>query len=58
LIVSELEKNLDNIELTNFSDIYEEKQKTIKIDFDLNFINNLIGKEYSREQALNILNNL
>lgn len=58
LIVSELEKNLDNIEITNFSDIYNYKQEEVSINFDLDFINNLIGKKYSREEALNILSNL
>lgn len=58
LIASELEKNLDWIKITAFSDLYSDKQKTIYIDFDLEYINNLIGKKYSREEALSILNNL
>ncbi|MDP2090258.1 MAG: phenylalanine--tRNA ligase subunit beta [Candidatus Gracilibacteria bacterium] len=58
LIASELEKNLDGIKITAFSDLYSDKQKTIYIDFDLEYINNLIGKKYSREEALSILNNL
>lgn len=58
LIATELEKNLDWIKITAFSDSYENKQKVIKIDFDLKFINNLIGKNYSEDQALSILNNL
>lgn len=58
LIVSELEKNLDWIKLTAYSDIYLNKQNIITIPFDLDFINNLIGKKYSKSEALNILNNL
>ncbi len=58
LIASELDKNLDWIKLTAYSDVYSDKQKTIEIDFDLEYINNLIGKKYSKDEAINILNNL
>ena len=58
LIASELEKNLDNIKITAYSDSYENKQKVVNIDFDLNYINKLIWKKYSEKEALNILNNL
>ena len=57
LIASELEKNIEWIKITAFSDIYNEKQKIIEIPFDLEYINNLIGKKYSRSETLNILNN-
>lgn len=58
LIASELEKNLEWIKITSYSDLYENKQKEVKIDFDLDFINNLIGKKYSKQEALSILKNL
>jgi len=58
LIISELEKLLDNIELVSYSDIYENKQKDILIDFDLKFINKLIWKQYTEEQVIKILDNL
>lgn len=58
LIVDELEKNLEWIKLISYSDIYPKKQQIVNIPFDLNFINNLIGKKYSIKEALDILNNL
>lgn len=58
LIVYELEKNIDWIELTAYSDIYPKKQETVTVPFDLKFINNLIWKEYSKDEAINILKNL
>ncbi len=58
LIVKELETNLKDIKLTWYSDIYPIKQKEINIDFDLDFINNLIWKDYSENKALTILDNL
>jgi len=58
LIVSELEKNLEWIKIIAYSDIYPNKQKIISIPFDLNFINNLIGKKYTKTEVINILNNL
>jgi phenylalanyl-tRNA synthetase beta chain len=58
LIASELEKNLEWIQITKYSDLYENKQKTINIDFDLDFINNLIWKKYDKSYTLNILKNL
>ena len=58
LIASELEKNLDWIKITSYSDSYENKQEKINIDFDLDFINNLIGKKYEKSYALSILFNL
>ena len=58
LIVLELENNLKNIKLTSYTDSYQEKQKTIEIDFDLDFINNLIWKKYEEKNAIKILTNL
>lgn len=58
LIATELEKNLEWVKITAFSDSYSDKQKNIEIPFDLGYINNLIGKNYSSEEALSILSNL
>lgn len=58
LLVWELEKNIWKINLEKFSDIYEEKQKEISIDFDIKFINKLIGKNYEEKYAIEILENL
>jgi phenylalanyl-tRNA synthetase beta chain len=58
LIATELEKNLDWLNITAYSDNYTNKQETITIPFDLDFINNLIGKRYTENEALNILANL
>lgn len=58
LIASELVKILKDVKITAYSDIYPNKQETITIPFDLNFINNLIGKKYSEKEVLNILDNL
>lgn len=58
LIALELEKNIEWVSFTAYSDIYPSKQEEITIEFDLNFINKLIWKDYSREEALKILSNL
>ncbi|RAL57665.1 phenylalanine--tRNA ligase subunit beta [Candidatus Gracilibacteria bacterium GN02-872] len=58
LIISEILKNIPNAKLISFSDIYPKKQEKIFIDFDLDFINNLIGKKYEKTEILDILNNL
>lgn len=58
LIVSELQKNLKDVKLVSFSDIYPNKQKEVFIDFDLNFINKIVGTNYSEKEALKILENL
>ncbi len=58
LIASELQKNLEWTKITAYTDNYIEKQKIITIPFDLEFINNLIGKKYEEIYALNILKNL
>jgi phenylalanyl-tRNA synthetase beta chain len=46
------------MKLEAYSDIYSEQQKQIEIDFDLDFINRLIGKKYSLDTAKKILKNL
>lgn len=58
LIVSEIEKNISGSCLVAFSDIYAKKQEEIFIDFDLDFINNLIWKKYEKDEVLKILENL
>ncbi|MDD3145081.1 MAG: phenylalanine--tRNA ligase subunit beta [Candidatus Gracilibacteria bacterium] len=58
LIVSELEKNLKGIKIISFSDIYPNKQKEVRIDFDLKFYNKILGTSYSEESAIKILDNL
>ena len=58
LIISELEKFFPNSKIEEFTDSYEVKQKEIEIDYDLDFINNLIWKKYSKELADKILTNL
>ncbi|NVP17875.1 phenylalanine--tRNA ligase subunit beta [Candidatus Gracilibacteria bacterium] len=58
LIVNELQKNLKDVKLISFSDIYPNKQKEVFIDFDLNFINKIVGTNYSEKEALKILENL
>lgn len=58
LIVSELEKLLDNISLENITDSYEHKQEIIYIDYDLESINSLIWSNYSEDLVLSILTNL
>ena len=58
LIVEELEKNINNLKLDWFSDIYPKKQEKIEIDFDLSFTNRLIGKNYKENEAIKILENL
>jgi len=58
LIVSELEKNLEWIKITWFSDSYVKKQEVVEIEYDIDFFNNLIGKTYTENEILNILENL
>ncbi len=58
LVVDELEKIFEWIQLTRHTDSYPVKQKEVTIPFDLDFINNLIWSSYSREESLEILENL
>lgn len=55
LIIQELQKNIPNLKLEAFGDIYPEPQAQTYIDYDLDFICRLIGKNYSSSQALEIL---
>jgi len=58
LIATELEKNLNEIELISYSDIYNNKQKEITIPHDVDFINKIIWSNYSQQEVLSILENL
>ncbi len=58
LIVTELEKNLEWIKVTWFSDSYVKKQEVVKIEYDIDFFNKLIGKTYTENEILSILDNL
>lgn len=58
LIAQELKKNIPTLSLQAYSDVYPNPQKIVTIDFDLTYINNLIGAEYSTTQVENILQNL
>lgn len=55
LIIQELQKNIPNLKLEAFGDVYPEPQGQNFIDFDLDFICRLIGKQYTKSQALEIL---
>jgi phenylalanyl-tRNA synthetase beta subunit len=58
LIVNELEKHLPNMKLISYSDVYPNKQEIITIDYDHEFIDNLIGKKYEESEIFTILNSL
>lgn len=58
LIINELEKNLKNIQIVSASDIYANTQKKVLIDFDRDFYNKLIWKNYEQEEIIKILQNL
>lgn len=58
LIVSELEKTFSKLKLDAYSDLYPVKQEEIEVDYDLDFINKLIWKNYNEKEAKMILENL
>jgi phenylalanyl-tRNA synthetase beta chain len=58
LIVSELEKIFTELKIEEFIDSYDVKQKEVEIVYDLDFINNLIWKEYSSNVAEKIIRSL
>ncbi|MCP4523548.1 MAG: phenylalanine--tRNA ligase subunit beta [Candidatus Gracilibacteria bacterium] len=58
LIADELEKNIPELELTAYTDHYKKPQEEINIPYDQSFIQNLIGKEYSEAEIIDILTNL
>lgn len=58
LAFNELKKIFPNLKINWCTDIYEEVQKQVEVDFDINFINNLIWAKYSENEALEILKKL
>ena len=58
LIVHELEKCFTDIDFESYSDCLTKKIEEKTVDYDLNFINNLIWKIYSEKIILKILGNL
>jgi phenylalanyl-tRNA synthetase beta chain len=58
LIIKELEAHLPDIQLVSFTDVYPEPTHAAEIDFNLTHINSLIGRQYSRETVLNILDSI
>ena len=58
LIISELEKQFPDLKIVSIKDEYKNKQKEIEIDYDIDFIKNLIWKDYSKETCDKILTNL
>ena len=58
LIYNILKQNFKDLEIVWYADSYEDKQEQVVVDFDLNYINNLIGKNYEKDYVLNILANL
>ncbi len=58
LIISELEKAFPDFTLEAITDCYEVKQPKVTVEYDLDFINNLIWAEYSNTTVETILANL
>ncbi|MCP4523820.1 MAG: phenylalanine--tRNA ligase subunit beta, partial [Candidatus Gracilibacteria bacterium] len=58
LIAYELEKHLPELQFSAYTDNYTVVQETIKIGYDSNFISNLIGKNYTEDEILQILDTL
>jgi len=55
LIIQELEKHIPNLELQTFNDVYPVKEVQKTIPFYPDFISKLLGKKYSKEEILTIL---
>lgn len=58
LIIKELQIYIPDMKLEAFTDVYPEPEYVNKIDFNLEHICNLIGREYSRENVLDILDTI
>lgn len=58
LIIKELEEHFDDMKLEAFTDVYPEPKYQTTIEFDLDHICALIGKDYSRDKALAILHTI
>ncbi len=55
LITKELSKYFPDMQLIGFRDVYPHKESPKKIDFDVTYIQNLIGKKYTTQDILDIL---
>ncbi|NDK08428.1 phenylalanine--tRNA ligase subunit beta [Candidatus Gracilibacteria bacterium] len=58
LIYRKLKEYFPASKIEGCSDVYPVKQEIKKVRFDLNFVNNLIGANYSEKESLEILENL
>lgn len=58
LIIKELEEHFDNIKLESMSDIIHEYREQTTIPYTLEYIQKLIGKDYSEESVLEILHTI
>lgn len=58
LIMQEISAQIPEAKLEAFTDVYPEKQYATEVEFDLAHICNLIGKQYSRDEVLDILDRL
>lgn len=58
LIIAELEKHLPNLKLESFTDVYAEPGLQTTIEYDLEYINRLIGKKYDETTVVAILERL
>jgi len=58
LIIAELQKYLPDLKLESFTDVYAEPGIQTTIDFDLDYINKLIGKQYIEKEVVHILETL
>jgi phenylalanyl-tRNA synthetase beta chain len=58
LIADELEKHLPKLKLTAYTDNYNKPQEEVRIAYDQDFMQNLIGKNYDETEILNILDTL
>ena len=55
LIYGLLKKEFPNAKVESFEDVYPVKEEVVKIPYDRDFINRLIGKEYPESQIQEIL---
>lgn len=58
LIFRKLKENFPDLKIEWFSDIYPKKQDKIKVPFDLDFTNNLLGTNYWDIESLEVLKSL
>ncbi len=58
LIFKKLKENFSELKIESFGDNYPKKQEQVFVPYDLEFINNLIGKKYENDYVLEILRKL